>query len=186
VRRAWTLYATIAALVFTLAAGATAALAAFAPERLEAAWRAVLDPSTPAGPSVDVEREQFRARVAEYEESRARREEELRRLEVVARASLARSEAERVRAETLKRETEALAATLREPSGARETFETQVDLLARLEPATALAVLKPWPDAQVGRALRTMRVTAAAAITDAMRGDTSWTERLGRIFVPPP
>ncbi len=183
--RFWAVYReAAAALVLLLAAAFLVALWRI-PDHLEVAANALVDPprATPGeAERVEAERAKLAQRAAEFERSRVLREEELGRLEQVARSALARAEAERAAAEAERRS--AAEAAGRVPSKAQQEFDSNVDLLQRVDATTALAMMHGWTDGAVALHLRAMRPTRAAEIVNAMQASTAWQERLPRILAP--
>ncbi len=176
--RIWTVYRELVAyaLLLGVLGGGTAlwlkpslaesAVAALAPRRVQSAVE------TPV---------EFEKRVQEYELMREKREAELRRLELVARSALARAEAERAATEAARRE--AAVGTTKPAEAARE-FDSNVDLLSRLEPSRAMALMTGWDDATVTKYVRAMRAPRAADLVAAMSADPAWKDRLAKILRP--
>jgi len=182
-RTAWALIRGGAALFFALTLVAVGGGFWLDPDRMQAAWDGLTGRER-RGPEPAAEQEAFRRRVLEFEQTRERREQELRQRELVARSSLVRAEADRAAAEAAKRDAEALAAQTKLPSSRAREFDAQVELLSRIEPTTASAIMKGWTDGQVATYLRAMRPSRGAEIVDAMRTDPVWQERLPRILAP--
>ncbi len=176
--RIWTVYRELVAyaLLLGLLGGGTAvwlrpslaesAVAALAPRRVQATVESPAD---------------FEKRVQEYELMREKREAELRRLELVARAALARAEAERAAMEAARREA---AVGSSKPAEAAREFESNVDLLSRIEPSRAMALMSGWDDATVAKYVRAMRAPRAADLVAAMSADPAWKDRLAKILRP--
>jgi len=143
------------------------------PSRRARAWSALWgEPGTTEEESKRLER-----RHAELTESNRRladgataRETELRRREMMAEALLAR----------------ALASQASAPAAAApvqgEDFEANVDLLNRVEPATAVGMVKAWDDAAVVAYVRAMKPARAAEVVNRLAADPEFKERLPRIL----
>ncbi|HEY3225584.1 MAG TPA: hypothetical protein VGK61_01150 [Planctomycetota bacterium] len=143
------------------------------PDRRASAWAALRgDPGTTGEEARRLERRH--AELAETNrrlaDGAAAREAELRRREMMAEALLAR----------------ALASQAAAPSPAApvhgEDFESNVDLLNRMEPGTAAGLVKAWDDAAVGAYVRAMKPARAAEVVNRLAADPEFKERLPRIL----
>ncbi len=143
------------------------------PERRARAWAALRgDPGATGEETRRLERRRLELtdgnrRLAD---GAAAREAELRRREMMAEALLAR----------------ALASQAAAPAPAApvhgEEFEANVDLLNRLEPATAAGLIKSWDDPAVGAYVRAMKPARAAEIVNRLAADPDFKDRLPRIL----
>lgn len=173
-------YLILAAAVLPAAAGAALLLAVAVPaEGRFRAWQAL----TGRAPLAEGEAEaRFHARRRQELDDIARRRDEdfrarqaaLDDLDRMARATLSRAAAERQEAERLR----AAAA----PGG---PFDANVELLNRVEPATAVALMRSWEDAANSAYLRALRPSRAAEIVDLLAADPAFKERLPRILGKP-